>query len=34
MLLKRCAMLTHSLDPDEYWIEIIQNEGMKKRADW
>ncbi|EWC47316.1 hypothetical protein DRE_00284 [Drechslerella stenobrocha 248] len=21
-------------DPDGYWIEILQNEGLKKRADW
>ncbi|KAF7297399.1 Lactoylglutathione lyase [Mycena indigotica] len=22
------------LDPDGYWIEILQNEALKKRADW
>ncbi|KAF3090307.1 Lactoylglutathione lyase [Orbilia oligospora] len=21
-------------DPDGYWIEVVQNEGIKKRADW
>lgn len=22
------------LDPDDYWIEVIQNEKMKVRAKW
>jgi lactoylglutathione lyase len=22
------------LDPDDYWIEIIQNEKLKSRAKW
>jgi len=22
------------LDPDNYWIEVIQNEKLKNRANW
>lgn len=22
------------LDPDGYWIEVIQNEGLKNRSNW
>ena len=22
------------LDPDNYWVEIIQNEKLKKSSDW
>lgn len=24
----------NQLDPDGYWIEIIQNEALKKRVNW
>lgn len=27
-------MLRVSLDPDGYWIEVLQNEKEKKRANW
>jgi len=22
------------LDPDQYWVEVIQNEGIKPTANW
>jgi lactoylglutathione lyase len=22
------------LDPDGYWIEVVQNEGIKRTGDW
>ena len=30
----RMKTVAFVLDPDDYWIEIIQNEGIKKRNDW
>nr|GAT60392.1 lactoylglutathione lyase protein [Mycena chlorophos] len=30
----RMKNIAFILDPDGYWIEILQNEGLKKRAEW
>jgi lactoylglutathione lyase len=30
----RMKNIAFVLDPDSYWIEIVQNESIKKRADW
>jgi len=30
----RMKNIAFVLDPDNYWIEIVQNEGLKSRANW
>ena len=30
----RMKSVAFILDPDGYWIEVIQNEGIKKNAGW
>ncbi|KAJ7895262.1 lactoylglutathione lyase-like protein [Mycena olivaceomarginata] len=30
----RMKNIAFVLDPDNYWIEVIQNEGLKKRTNW
>lgn len=30
----RMKTVAFILDPDNYWIEVIQNEKLKKRANW
>ncbi|KAJ7864933.1 lactoylglutathione lyase-like protein [Mycena leptocephala] len=30
----RMKNIAFVLDPDNYWIEVLQNEGLKKRANW
>jgi hypothetical protein len=28
------GVLTCVVDPDNYWIEVVQNEALKSRASW
>lgn len=30
----RMKNIAFVLDPDDYWVEIIQNEKLKKTANW